>query len=188
MVTRKTLWIKLPLWGTLLAVTVGAATVKFEVTNLGTLGGQTVSGISPQLQRYTYYLSEISLLRGQELDIRFNPALFSSLTAGASDPGFNVMVFQPNQPVGAFGDFSALALWDQSSSVASFSVDFLYYGGGSAGPQPYFINQFNANGGFTTLQSGLTSLPQSAQVPEPRTFLLCAAALLACGIWRAPRR
>lgn len=180
----RTIGAVLPLWITLLATTLGAATVKMEVTNLGAsatgiTGGQTGN-------RYTYYLTDITLLSGQELNIRFDPALFGSLSNATASPGFSVMLFQPNQPPGAFGDLSALSTMNQTSSTASFSLEFLYLGQGLPGPQPYFINQFNVNGGFTTLESGLTS--PASPVPEPGTLALCGAVLFVCGTWRAVRR
>lgn len=190
--TTRRLGVNLPLCVTLLATTLGAATVKFEVTKLDTsvtgTSAQVVGGGAASLQRYTYYLSDIALLCDQELNIRFDPARFGSLSNGTGSPGFDVLLFQPNQPAGAFGDFSALSTMDQTAKTSSFSVDFIYLGSGVSGPQPYFINQFNANGGFTTLESGFTSPARPADVPEPGTMALCGAVLLVCGAWRASRR
>lgn len=185
----KKLGFGLPLCGTLIAATLAAATIKVEVTDLGTTGGGPGNpGTSVQLQRFTYHLSDVALQRDQELNIRFDPALFGSLSNPTAGSSYSVLLFQPNQPAGAFGDFSALSLMDQPGTSTDFSVDFVYLGPGVAGPQPYFINQFEADGGFTTLESGFTSLSQPSQVPEPATFLLCGAALLACGAWRVGRR
>ena len=190
--TTRRLGARLPLCVTLLATTLGAATVKFEVTKLDTsVTGTAVQGVggeSANLLRYTYYLSDIALQCDQELNIRFDPALFGSLSNGTGSPGFDVLLFQPNQPAGAFGDFSALSMMDQTSETSRFSVDFLYLGSGVSGPQPYFINQFDANGGFRTLESGFTSPAQTAPVPEPGTLALCGAVLLAFGASRAVRR
>src|SRR5512140_131833 len=100
-----------------LAAGLSAATMKFEVTPLGTLvlGGATPGGpgATVEMQRCTYFLSGITLLADQEVNIRFDPAVYGALSNPHAGPGFDVLLFQPNQPPGAFGDFSALSMSDQ---------------------------------------------------------------------------
>lgn len=179
--------VRLTLSTVLLAASMAGATVTFEVTTLSHItagsGGATTQG-----QRYTYHLNDIVLHRNQELNIRFDPLVFASLSNPAAEPGFSLLLFQPNEPLGAFGDFSALALYDRSSPVASFSVEFTLIGPGVPGPQPYFINQFDDNGRFTTMVSGMTSPALEAEVPEPGTLAICGLALLALGALRRRRR
>lgn len=185
----RTLGFGLPLWSMLFAATLAAASIKVDVTSLGTTGGGSGSpGTSVELQRFTYHLTDITLQKNQELNIRFDPALFGPLSNPTAGPGYDVILFQPNQPTGAFGDFSAMSLVDQPTTSSDFSVDFVYLGSGNAGPQPYFINQFEATGGFTVLESGFTAVAPSASVPEPGTLVLCGAALLLVGTLRAVRR
>jgi hypothetical protein len=185
----KQLGFGLPLCGILIAATLAAATIKVDVASLGVIdGGPGNPGTSVQLQRFTYHLSDIALQRDQELNIRFDPALFGPLSNPTAGPGYHVLLFQPNQPLGAFGDFSALSLVDQPGATSDFTVDFVYLGAGVVGPQPYFINQFEADGGFATLETGFTSQALPSQVPEPATFALCGVALLLCGAWRSGRR
>ena len=159
-----------------------AGTILFQVTDLG-------PGAPPPLERYTYTydMSGITLLANQELDIVFSAALYTTLSNGVVSSGFDLMLLQPNNPPGAPGHFSALALSNIGVVPGPWSVDFLFNGPGTPGSQPFFINQYDASGRFiTTLESGTTQ--NSAQVPEPGTFMLLGLVVIGCGVGWAVRR
>jgi hypothetical protein len=158
-----------------------AGTIAFEVT--------PVSGGSPgePIFQYTYFLTDVDFVAQEELDIVFAANEFGTLSDGVVSPGFELNLFQPNNPPGTTGDFSALALSNLGAVSATWSVDVVYLGSGEPGPVPYFLNLYDANGDFLeTLQSGET-------VPEPATFVLVGLAVVGSYIWRSrsvarPRR
>src|SRR4051794_28013889 len=88
----------------LFALTLPAAVINFTVTNVGA-----------NVFRYNYTVSAVTFQANQELDIRFDPALYSTLTSGVAPSGFSLDLFQPNNPPQAFGDYSAVALVNNPS-------------------------------------------------------------------------
>jgi hypothetical protein len=158
---RLSFW--LPLWAGVLATSLSAASITSTVTNLNT-----------NLFRYTYTVSNFSFQINQELDIRFDPTLYTNLANGTAPANFNVVLLQPNSPQGVPGDFTALSTINNPSLNGQFSVDVNYLGFGTPGPQPFMINQFNSDGQFvSTLESGFVV------TPEPSTFGLGALGVLA---------
>ena len=168
------LW--LSLWAGLSGNSLIAGTIGFQVTNLG-----------ENSYRYTYVVSDFTFALDQELDIRFDPTLYGTLSNGAAGSDFAVLLLQPNNPPGAFGDFSALALAQNPSLAVVFSVDFTFLASGKPGAQPFLVNQFDASGNFvSTLTSGSTTLQETA--PEPACLLLTGAGLLMTAMLRSIRR
>ena len=64
-----------------------------------------------------------------ELDISFDPTVFTEISNGVAPPDFDLLLFQVNNPPGAQGDYSALAVVDHASLAGTFSVDFSYIPG-----------------------------------------------------------
>jgi hypothetical protein len=148
-----------------------------DVAVPGTIG-------DPFAQKYTYYVNGLTLLANQELDIVFDPSRYGTLINGIAGPQFDLLLLQPNNPEGAAGHYSALALVNDPSFSGEFSVDFLSSDGADPGPQPYFINQYDANGAFLgAVQSGFTF--DATATPEPSCFVLCGLILAAACIRRA---
>ena len=158
-----------------------AATILFQVTDLG-------PGAPPPLERYTYTydVSGITLLANQELDIVFSAALYGTLSNGVVSPGVNLLLLEPNNPLGAPGHFSALALTNIGVVPGPWSVDVLFAGAGQPGSQSFFINQYDANGQFiATVDSGNTQ--NKSNVPEPGTFMLLGLVAIGCSVGWAVR-
>jgi hypothetical protein len=154
-----------------------AAIIQYEVTPL-----------SPGQSRYTYHVSGFPFMANQELDILFAPELFGALLNGVAGPDFDVMLFQPDDPPGRPGHYSALALIDNASTLTSFSVEFTFIGSGQPGSQPFVINQYDHAGWFiSTIGSGVTSPMESSTIPEPDFFAVSGLMLAVCG-WLAVRR
>jgi hypothetical protein len=162
-------------WGYYLAVglalfagqIVAAPIVTFSVTDLG-------PG-SPGLEMYrlSFTNEDFSLLVNQELDIRFDPGFYESLSNPNAPISLAVLLNQPDAPPGAFGDYSLTAL---ANTVApfSFTVDVL----APVRPvsQPFFINQLDPQGMIIeTLATGTTV---ESAVPEPSPLHVVSLALL----------
>ena len=154
-----------------------ATTVNVEITGLG-----------GNVYHFEYLVSGFQFQANQELDIRFDPALFGALSNPTSGPGFDVMIFQPNNPPGSSGDYSALALVNNPSSL-EFGVDVVFLGSGPPGSQPFAINQFDAMGRFVpVVLSGTTQPIGQTIAPEPGNWTMAGAGLLLYGAWRGMRR
>ena len=167
--------------GTLLALSVGllggklsASTILFTDTNLG--GG---------LFRINYSLSGITFQANEALDITFPAAQFTLLQNGVAPSGFSVLLFQPNSPQGAPGVYSALALSGPVTPAGTFSVEALFTGTGSPGPQDFELDQFDSSGMFVSVVDTGTTTPA---VPEPGSLPIYAVLIIAGGVAQATRR
>ncbi len=147
-------------------------------------------GLTPgdPLYRYTYHLSGFTFAVGDEVNLQFDPVLFGELTNAVAGIGFDVVLFQTNDPPGVQGDYSAMALIDNPSLAGPFGVDVVFNGPGLPGTQRYFINRYHSDGSFTTLSSGWTSPAADTAVPEPPGTLPAALVLLVGSIGWAVRR
>lgn len=170
-----------------MSTTLAAATIAVDITTVGEVNGEP-------LLRYTYMVTGLDLLVNQELDIRFDPAVFETLSNPTGPAGFDILTFQPNTPPGAFGDLSALALFDFLAFNGAFTVDVILTGLPSAAPQPFLINQYTEQNGTLVfdrvVSSGSTLPPTSSDVvvPEPGTFVPAGLGFLVIGAAWAVRR
>jgi hypothetical protein len=171
---RNLCWLKLAM-GLITAGTLSAGTIDYSVTALG--GGS---------YRYDYSVSGFTFQPNEQLDVRFDPTLYGALSHGVAPTGFSVTLLNPNNPPGDFGDYTALAQINNPSTANPFSVQVVYLGAGQPGSQPFFLNQFNADGFFiATVDGGFTSqvVATETSAPEPSTLTLICAALLFGGLW-----
>jgi hypothetical protein len=151
-----------------------AATVRLAVEDLG-----------DDFFRFHYSVSGFEFLRNQELAIDFDPELYLGLSNAAVPEGFDVLLFQPSDPPGAFGRYSAAALIDVPVLSGPFSVDVRTVPSWSPGVQNFAINQLDEQGVIvSTIATGVISF-----VPEPATWeLIAAGMLIMCGVPAALRR
>lgn len=154
--------------------------ISFQITSLGVQNGTP-------LFRETFYLSGLNLASNFEVDVNFDPATYQSLSNGVANSDFDLLLFQPNQPPGEPGVYSALALVNNPSLTGPFSVDFSTVIGTIPPPcgtlqanpcQPFFIyddsNITGPNGGLV-FHGFLTPAPEGA--PEPFSFGVTAIGL-----------
>jgi len=170
-------------WVTLLvglgAGSTSAGTIQFQVTPLG-----------GDLYQYNYVVSGITFQANEELDIRFDPSLYGTLSNGLAPSGFDLALLQPNNPPGVFGDYSALAEIANPSTAGPFSVEVVFFGPGQPGTQPFFVKQYDQNGFFvSTIGAGFaTQMPDTSPMPEPSSLILVSTTLLLGGLWMVRRR
>ena len=139
-----------------------------------------MSGLGSNLYRYDFVLGGMQLEQNQQLEIRFDPAIYQSLAGGAAGSDFSVKLLQPNNPPGTFGDYIALALVPNPSLAGPFSVDVEVVSTGQPGSVSFVVNQLDQGGTYlSTLESGVTSA--AAAVPEPVSSVLIGSGLLAVG-------
>jgi hypothetical protein len=160
-----------------LAGTARAGTVEYDFSAVGS-----------NLYRYSFILADMALNSHQALEIRFDPAIYASLTDGVAGSDFSLTLLQPNNPPGTFGDYNVLALTDNASLQGPFGVAVSFVGAVQPGSQSFVINQFDEAGKYlSTIDSGITTAV-TGSVPEPDTTLLVQAVLLAGGAWWGLRR
>lgn len=172
---RITIW--LSLWAGVVAGNLTAATIEYQVTNLG--------GTS---YRYDYFISGVSFLMNQGFDIQFPYPQYGALSNGVAGSDFTLYLLQPNNPSGAPGHYTAVANMDGASLAASFRVDFVFPSG-VPGAQSFTIDQYDSLGGFVSNISSGTTTPFVAGVPEPGSLGLVGLVLLmGLVIWTVRRR
>jgi hypothetical protein len=160
------------------ATTLSAVTVDFQVADLG-----------QNVYRLSYLISGIQILIDQEVDIRFDPALYGLLSSAVAPPGFDLLLLQPDNPPGTFGDYSALALMDNPPLSTPFEVNVHFLGMGRPGTQPFFINQLDAAGNIASVVTqGNTEAPGGTALPEPAAWAFGLIGILTCVVLGILRR
>jgi hypothetical protein len=143
--------------------------------------------------RVQYHVSGIEFLKNQELEIEFSRSVFRSLSNPVAPAGFDILLFQPDDPFGAPGRLSLLALVNLPSIQDGFFLDVRAVGDirnlgadrESPDVQRFAINQLDEQGVIlSTIQSG----DVGAAVPEPATAHTIGAVALAVGVLLFCRR
>ena len=136
--------------------------LQYETSNVGS----TPTG--DPIFRFTYFLSGGSLNAGDELEIDFDPALYGELSNASAGAGFDVALFQTNNPPGSTGIYSALAIVNNPSLATPFMTDAVYLGQGTPAPQPVFINQYDASGDADEQHGDSDRNPRCSRAVNPR--------------------
>lgn len=165
----------------LTVVSLSAASIEYQVTTVGGTGAYQYILPGFDFRVNQPCANAPALACSDELDIQFDPTVFGMLSNGVAGPGFDVLLFQPNNPPQAPGDYTALAIVDHPSLAGPFSVNFTFMGALPAS-QLFSIVQFDSSGLFEgTILSGQTAPVNT--VPEPASWWLCGAGLLIGGVF-----
>ena len=167
----------------LFAASLPATTIQYQVTTNGLTG------------TYEYFVSGFTALQpcpndpltqcSNEIDIQFDPAIFSQISNGVAPAGFDLLLFQPNDPPQAAGDYSALAVSSSPDLAGRFSVDFTLINPVVPDGQQFFIESFDNSGlfqGFAEPPGFTTQL--ASNVPEPADIWLSGVGVLLFGVSR----
>ncbi len=160
------------LWA--MASPASATTIFFEVTDLpDQLPGEDLYG-------YEYSLSDFPFPAGYGFSVFFDHMLYASLESPPPPVGsdWDLLSIQPDPALPDDGLFDALALVDAPATLAGFTIEFVWRGGGVPGSQPFVIY----DSAFATIESGRTTT-RTVAVPEPPALGLILLSLIAQLLW-----
>lgn len=142
--------------------TAGAASIDYTVQVVGVLG----PGGDP-IHRITYSFNGFDLEPFEEIEIRFSPLQFTSIfNPIGGDVDISVVTYQVNNPPGAAGTFSLVALIDNPSFDRPFAVDAIL-SGDVPDTLPFALNRLQP-GTFAFVEQ--LSSGSAHHVPEPASF------------------
>jgi hypothetical protein len=146
-----------------------ATTISFQVTDMPDL----VPG--EDQYRYEYSLSDFPHPAGYGFSIVFDRTLYAWLESPPPSvgPDWDVLSIQPDLALPDDGFFDSLALVDTPATLAGFTIEFVWLGGGVPGSQPFVIY----DSAFATIESGRTE--RAAAVPETPALGLILLGLVA---------
>ena len=154
-----------------------ATVIEFRAVDLA----DVVAG--EDLWMYDYFVSDFVFAADQGFSTYFDPLLYANLQAVPQSSDWDPIAVQPDLALPSAGFYDALALVNGASLVDPFTVMFVWLGGAGSAPgsQAFTVNQFDAAGNVSFLETGQTVAQGSAAVPEPATGLVFAVgAALAC--------
>ncbi len=151
-----------------LAIPVQAALIQYQAIDLPdtTLG--------EDLWQYHYTVSDHLFAANTGFTLYFDSALYASLQdpPPAVNPGWDILVTQPDFLFSDAGSYDALALTSNPSLTETFSLSFVWLGAQTPGSQAFEIY----DSGFNIVASGNTQLKTST-VPAPSAFWLLLSGL-----------
>ncbi|MFT3818345.1 MAG: hypothetical protein QM750_12040 [Rubrivivax sp.] len=162
---------------------------------LSTVSQAALVGVSYSLLSGSTWQASFSFSNGAGEDpapgltVFFDEALYANLANAVAPAGWDPLVVQPDLVLGA-GFFDAYVYDDADAlqpgqTLSGFSVQFDFLGTGAPGTLGYEFYRFDGND-LVSLQTGTTITVPAADLPEPATAWLGAAALL--GLLGASRR
>ena len=159
-------WLVAFAWTGLAAATAQATVITGEATNIG-----------GAVWRYEFALSSFTYGADAGFTIYFPLAIVSALTNGSAAADWDLLLLDPDSPPGADGGFDALSLV-ASPSLSPFRVDATV-AGGNPPPLALRFEIYRLSPSFEILETGFTSDPGGAAVPEPGSAVLAGLGALA---------
>lgn len=149
-------------------------TVLFQLTNASAItitysANDLPDGPQGDLWQYDYTVDGYSFSEFEGFTIFFDNNLYDLLSPLSAGGDWDIFDTQPNAGLLLDGIYDAMALVNSPDLSNSFSVSFIWLeGNDSPSSQPFDIY----DGNFNIIESGTTSAPITAPVPEPETLLL----------------
>jgi len=177
-------WVRPATWASLCAT-------MFCAGALGASVEWSATEIRPETSRITFVTTGLAFRANYAVDFQFDPAQVRELSNAVVPLGFDALLLQPDNPPGASGDLSVMALRDVASDVPlTFRVDVRMSSAQLAADQGltfrFALFELDEQGRIeATLASGVAN---NAFVPEPATLPLAGAALLLVTAYRAIRK
>jgi hypothetical protein len=163
-----------------------ATSITFTSTDLADL----VEG--QDLWMYEYVVSDRVFDVDQGFSIYFETLLYGELDLATQiSPDWDILTFQPDPGLPSDGIYDALALVNNASLAQLFTVTFVWLGapGSAPGLQAFTVNQFDADGNISFLESGSTTpAGSSSSIPEPSSLLFVSSGLTIAIMRRWRRR
>jgi hypothetical protein len=136
------------------------------------------------LWQYSYSVSGNNFAADTGFTVYFDLGLYDLLDPYPATPNsdWDILTWNPDSSLPDDGAYDAYALVDNASLVDSFTVSFVWLGGGAGPGSQYFEVYDGLN--WSVSEDGVTG---GAPVPEPATMLLFGtglAGLLGTGIRR----
>lgn len=172
---RMGLCLALMLCGTLFAAQQSEAiSIVYEAADLA----DVVAG--EDLWQYTYTIADFTFDQYEGFTIYFDADWYGDIEDSPSAPNshWNVLTWDPDAILPDDGAYDAQALVDGASLADTFTVSFVWLGGGAPGTQLYEL-YYDDGINFDSLSAGTTVSP----VPEPSTWALLTvglASLIGC--------
>ena len=158
------------------AVLAGPIVIRFEALNLpDVVPGQ-------DHWQYRYAVSGYTFDVDHGFSVYFDPALYANLDdPPAVNADWDSIAVQPDPALPSEGFFDALALTSGASLADPFVVAFTWLGSGGTAPgsQPFTVNQFDAFGELSILETGRTVPADSIPAPPPLILIAMGLAALA---------
>ncbi|MBV5310574.1 hypothetical protein [Chromatium okenii] len=146
-----------------------AVTIRYVATDIAN------TTLTEDLWNYTYFIDDFEFQKDQGFSIEFDLEKYTSLKnpLAISESDWDPIILQPDISASLNGLYDVLALVDTPSlTSSSFSVDFVWLGGGTSSPGEQEFSIYDGN--FQTIASGAT-LPT---IPVPGTATLIFLALI----------
>ena len=131
------------------------------------------------LWRYSYLIDDFAFQQNQGFTVFFDWHLYSMLQSPPPVPNgdWDVLSVQPDSGLNSNGFYDGQALVNGASLADPFTIEFVWLGTGTPGPQPFTVYDTD----FSTIAQGQTVAPE----PSSAALLFTAIGGL---VWRKRRR
>ena len=147
-----------------------ATVIEYTATDLADINS------GEDLWQYSYTVSDNTFAADTGFTIYFDLGLYDLLDPAPTAPNadWDVLTWDPDPSLPDDGAYDAYALTDGASLANTFTVSFVWTGGG-VGPGAQYFEVYDGLS-WSVLENGTTT-PGTAPVPEPATMVLFGTGL-----------